>query len=72
MADYEWHVNVDIWDESDAPTEEGWYEIVDTELNQMTDYYFGEPRMTPKGISYWKTAGYPIIAWRKLRSEGEK
>ena len=64
MAD-RWTWNFDVYDESDSPTEEGYYRIIDDEGYEMTDYFFGEPRMTPHGIGYWRDGTRPIIAWKK-------
>ena len=66
MSDIKWIWNFDVYDESDSPTEEGYYRIIDDEGNEATDYYFNEPRMTHHGIGYWRDAGRPIIAWRFL------
>ena len=60
-----WTWNFDVYDESDSPTEEGYYRIIDDEGYEMTDYFFGEPRMTPYGIGYWRDGTRPIIAWKK-------
>ena len=64
MAD-RWTWNFDVYDESDSPTEEGYYRIIDDEGYEMTDYFFGEPRMTPRGIGYWRDGTRPIIAWKR-------
>ena len=66
MADDRWTLNFDVYDESDAPTKEGYYRTIDDEGNEITDYYFNEPRMTPRGIGYWKHGTRPIIAWKYL------
>lgn len=47
MGVKKWHWNFDVYDESDSPTEEGLYYIIDDEGNEMIDYFFGEPRITP-------------------------
>ena len=47
MVDDRWTWNFDVYDESDAPTKEGYYRTIDDEGNEITDYYFNEPRMTP-------------------------
>ena len=60
-----WHWNFDVYDESDSPTEEGLYYIIDDEGNEMIDYFFGKPRITKAGIGYWEKCERPIIAWRK-------
>ena len=66
MSKIKWTWNFDVYDESDSPTEEGYYRIIDDEGNETTDYFFNEPRMTHHGIGYWRDAERPIIAWRFL------
>ena len=66
MADDKWIWNFNVYDDSDAPTKEGYYRIIDDEGNETTDYYFNEPRMTHHGIGYWKYGTRPIIAWKYL------
>lgn len=65
-ADDRWTWNFDVYDESDAPTKEGYYRTIDDGGNETTDYYFNEPRMTHHGIGYWKYGARPIIAWKYL------
>ena len=45
-----WNVILDLYDESASPKEEGWYRIIDTEGNEMVDYFYGEPVTTRIGI----------------------
>ena len=66
MEGNKWIWNFDVYDESDSPTKEGYYRTIDDEGNEITDYYFNEPRMTPHGIGYWKYGTRPIIAWKYL------
>ena len=66
MADDRWTWNFDVYDESDAPTKEGYYRTIDDEGNEKTDYYFNEPRLAEHGYGYWKYGTRPIIAWKYL------
>lgn len=59
-----WTLMLDPYDESTSPKAEGYYRIIDNCGNEMTDYFFGKPVMTPRGIAYWKYCENPIIAWR--------
>lgn len=70
MSDYEWH-DVDPYsdDESDCPTEAGYYDVVDTEGNRLTDFYSPEPFITRHGIGYWRDGKYPIIAWKRCKEK---
>lgn len=61
-----WHWNCDPYDESTSPTEAGYYRIIDEDGTEMTDYFFGEPRMTRIGIGYWATCEKTILAWSRL------
>ena len=61
-----WHWNCDPYDESTSPTEAGYYRIIDEDGTEMTDYFFGEPRMTRIGIGYWATCEKTILAWTRL------
>lgn len=56
--------NMCIEEDEDAPKEAGWYRVIDANGNEYADYFFAEPRMTPRGVSYWKDSDYPIIAWK--------
>ena len=71
MTDIKWTWNFDVYDESDSPTEEGYYRIIDDEGNEETDYYFNEPILTPHGICYWRDSTRPIIAWRRIAEQTE-
>ena len=66
MSKDRWTWNFDIYDESDSPTEEGYYRIIDIDGDEMTDYFYAEPRMCKYGIGYWRESGKPIIAWKKI------
>lgn len=68
-ADDRWTWNFDVYDESDAPTTEGYYRTIDDEGNEITDYYFNEPRLTEHGYGYWKYGTRPITAWKYLGEE---
>lgn len=59
-----WTMMLDPYDESTSPKTEGYYRIIDIYGNEMTDYFFANPVMTPRGIAYWKDCKNPIIAWR--------
>lgn len=61
-----WHWSCDPYDESTSPTEAGYYRIIDEDGTEMTDYFFGEPRMTRIGIGYWATCEKTILAWSRL------
>lgn len=65
-----WHIlSEDPYDESDAPTEEGWYRIITSDGEEMTDYYFNRPTLTGRGVVYWKNCTKVIRAWAKIESE---
>lgn len=59
-----WTMMLDPYDESTSPKEEGYYRIIDVYGNEMTDYFFAHPVITPRGIGYWKYCENLIIAWR--------
>ena len=61
----------DEYDEDTIPLEKGYYRVIDTEGNEFTDYYFGEPRMTVHGITYWRYGEFTVVAFRKIEKEGE-
>lgn len=64
----EWHFcNDDPYDESDAPTEEGWYRIITDKGQEMTDYFFARPVMREIGAAYWKNCEDVIKAWAKIK-----
>ena len=67
-----WHWNCDPYDESTSPTEAGYYRIIDEDGTEMTDYFFGEPRMTRIGIGYWATCEKTILAWSRLEVTDER
>lgn len=74
-----WHIlPEDPFDESERPTEPGFYEVILEDGTQTWDEYFGEPRFTPHGCKYWRDSLQTIRAWAKLEpvmispSEGEK
>ena len=64
-----WNMTLDIYDESTSPKKPGYYRIIDMYGNEMTDYFFGEPRITRNGIGYWRKCENPIIAWREVTDE---
>ena len=66
-----WHWNCDPYDESTSPTEAGYYRIIDEDGTEMTDYFFGEPRITGRGIGYWATCEKTILAWTRLEVTDE-
>ena len=66
-----WHWNCDPYDDSTSPTEAGYYRIIDENGTEMTDYFFGEPRMTGHGIGYWATCEKTILAWSRLEVTDE-
>jgi hypothetical protein len=65
-VDNKWHFIRDPYDESDSPKEAGYYRIIDVNGMETVDYFFGEPRMTSRGIGYWATSKKTIVAWSKL------
>ena len=68
----EWHImSEDPYDESDSPTEEGWYRIITTDGEEMTDYFFAKPTMTGYGCVYWKNCKKVIRAWAKIDGKEE-
>lgn len=66
-----WHWNCDPYDDSTSPTEAGYYRIIDEDGTEMTDYFFGEPRITGRGIGYWATCEKTILAWTRLEVTDE-
>ena len=67
---HKWTMMLNPFDESTSPTEAGCYRIIDMYGTEMTDYYFAEPRMTPRGVAYWKDCENPIVAWMKEDTNG--
>lgn len=67
-----WHWSCDPYDESTSPTEAGYYRIIDEDGTEMTDYFFGEPRITGRGIGYWATCEKTILAWSRLEVTDER
>ncbi len=67
-----WHWNCDPYDDSTSPTEAGYYRIIDEDGTEMTDYFFGEPRITGRGIGYWATCEKTILAWSRLEVTDER
>lgn len=61
--------NDDPYDESDAPTEEGWYRIITDSGTEMTDYFFAKPVMSSIGATYWKECKEIIKAWAKVKED---
>lgn len=62
-----WHIMPeDPEDESECPTEAGWYRIITTYGEEMTDYYFNKPTMCGRGVVYWKNCKKVIRAWAKM------
>lgn len=62
-----WHIMPeDPYDESECPTEEGWYRIITVDGEEMTDYYFNKPIMSGLGVTYWKNCKKGIRAWAKM------
>lgn len=67
-----WHIMPeDPYDESECPTEEGWYRIITTDGEEMTDYYFNKPTVSGRGVVYWKNCKKGIRAWAKMDGKGE-
>lgn len=56
--------NMCIKEDEAAPKEAGWYRVIDANGNEYTDYFFAVPRVSKRGVSYWKDSDYPIIAWK--------
>ena len=62
-----WHImSDDLTDESECPTEEGWYRIITTDGEEMTDYFFNKPTLIGMGCVYWKNCKKGIMAWAKM------
>lgn len=62
-----WHIMPeDPYDDSESPTEEGWYRIITTDGEEMTDYYFNKPTLIGRGVVYWKNCKRGIRAWAKM------
>lgn len=62
-----WHIMPeDPEDESECPTEAGWYRIITTDGEEMTDYYFNKPTRCGRGVVYWKNCKKGIRAWAKM------
>lgn len=67
-----WHIMPeDPEDESECPTEEGWYRIITTDGEEMTDYYFNKPTLVGRGVVYWKNCKKGIRAWAKMDGKGD-
>ena len=69
-----WHImSEDPYDESECPTEEGWYRIITTDGEEMTDYYFAKPTLIGYGVVFWKNCKKGIRAWAKMdgKDDGE-
>ena len=67
-----WHIMPeDPYDESECPTEEGWYRIITTDGEEMTDYYFAKPTLIGYGVVFWKNCKKVIRAWAKMDGKGE-
>lgn len=67
-----WHIMPeDPNDESECPTEEGWYRIITIEGEEMTDYYFNKPTLVGRGVVYWRNCKTGIRAWAKMDGKGE-
>lgn len=65
-----WHFfPEDPYDDSGAPPEPGFYEVILKDGTQTWDEFFGEPRFTPHGCAYWRDSIQPIRAWAKLEPE---
>lgn len=65
-----WHFcNDDPLDESDCPTEKGWYRIITESGEELTDYFFGEPVLRDIGAAYWKDCKDIIKAWAKVKED---
>ena len=62
-----WHIIDDPYsdDSEDAPTERGYYRIIDIDGNEFTDFYYGEPTLIGQSIKYWRGGMLPIKAWRR-------
>lgn len=54
-------------DETECPTEEGWYRIIDIEGEEMTDYFYAKPMLNGMGVGYWKNCRTQIKAWKKMK-----
>lgn len=68
-----WHIMPeDPEDESECPTEEGWYRIITTDGEEMTDYYFNKPTLVGRGVVYWKNCKKGIRAWAKMDGKGDE
>ena len=65
----QWNMMLDPYDESSSPKEKGYYRIIDIYGNEMTDIFFGEPKLTKHGIAYWATCEFPIVAWKEVTDE---
>lgn len=62
-----WHIMLeDPYDESECPTQEGWYRIITVDGEEMTDYYFKKPIMSGLGVTFWKNCKKGIRAWAKM------
>lgn len=67
----EWRIlPEDPYDESGAPTEEGWYRIITEDGEETTDYFFNKPTLVASGeVGYWKNNKKLIRAWAKMDND---
>ena len=62
-----WHImSEDPFDETNAPTERGYYRVIDYRGEEHMNFFFGKPIMTGNGVVWWADNDYVIRAWAKI------
>ena len=68
----EWHIMPENpLDETESPTEEGWYRIITDDGEETTDYFYNKPVLIGMGCAYWKNCKKLIRAWAKMDAKND-